>query len=50
MLSIIFLKNEQVQKGEIVPQIIQKKNKCKIINKLNKWFKLMRFYVVFVFC
>ena len=22
MLSIIFLKNEQVQKGEIVPQII----------------------------
>ena len=33
MLSIIFLKNEQVQKAEKVLQIIQK-NKVKEINKL----------------
>lgn len=31
MLSIIFLKNEQVQKGEIVPQIIQKKINVRLL-------------------
>ena len=33
-----FLKNEQVQKREIVLQIIQKKIKGKEINTLNEWF------------
>ena len=31
MLSITFLKNEQVQKGEIVPQIIQKKINVRLL-------------------
>ena len=31
MLSIIFFKNEQVQKGEIVPQIIQKKINVRLL-------------------
>ena len=31
MLSIIFLKNEQVQKGEIVSQIIQKKINVRLL-------------------